>query len=76
MEKLKLRLSEASTFNALKDIHWRLRGPQLEFVGVRGGVCAFVPENGAIVFNGLDNEDRLLRIYEWHLGPLSIELLD
>ena len=62
--------------NALKSIQWRLRGPHGEFVGLNNSLaCVFVPEAQAEIFDGRDNELMKLRIYEFALGPLAIEIL-
>ena len=66
----------AERLRALKAILWRLRGPNGEFVGMRGyWAIAFVPEHEALVFDGRDNEEMKLRAYESALGPLTIEIL-
>jgi hypothetical protein len=64
---------------ALKACQWRLRGPRGEFVGLgpvsAGLPCQFVPEASASVFDGRDNEDTKLAIFQRALGPLTVEII-
>lgn len=64
--------------NALKAIQWRFRGPNGGFVGLKMQgmpICAFVPEEKALVFDGRDNQVNKKAMYERALGPLTIEVL-
>lgn len=60
---------------ALAKIKWRMRGPSGEFVGLNDLRCAFVPESGAMIFDGRDSETCRLATYQATLGPLRIELI-
>ncbi len=60
---------------AMKACQWRLRGPNGEFVGLKSLRCAFVPESEAFVFDGRDNEEAKLRMYEITLGSLTVEII-
>jgi hypothetical protein len=66
----------ANKEQALKAVQWRFRGPNGEFVGLRGIKCAFVPESQASVFDGRDNAAHKLQFWQTILqAPLSIEIL-
>lgn len=64
---------------ALKACQWRLRGPHGEYVGAgpaaQGLPCRFVPESKALVFDGRDNEDMKLAVFECALGALTVEII-
>lgn len=60
----------------LEAIQWRLRGPNGEFVGLNGVFASFVPESGAIVYNGFDNADLKLPFFQSVLkSELTVEIL-
>lgn len=63
----------------MKSVKWQLRGPNGEYVGLSSmtleGVCAFVPQADAQVFDGRDNPEMKLRYYSMYLPDLTLELL-
>jgi hypothetical protein len=72
----KVHPDKKARWEAMKAIAWRLRGLNGEYVGLNSHAqCSFVPESRALVFDGRDNEEIKLAVYQSALGPLIVEIL-